>query len=421
MASPSDETLRGFRETQSYVASIKTEIARREASQALIRQRTLLVRDYAETFLLTIIDPVTAESQKIAWFWFNHFNVFWQKLLVGAALPDYFQSAIKPYLSGDFKSLLLSVITHPAMLVYLDNDRNVMGNINENLARELLELHTLGVGAGYVQADVQEVARILTGFGLSPMRKVRWPRKLLPYVRERGEFLFDPRRHDFGDKRVLGQLVPGGGYNELETLVDLLAKHPATARHVAKKLAMFLLGEDVPPNIVEQGARVFLETDGDLYKVVAYYRKASELESVADLQTFKDPFRWVISSLQLLSAGHPLKNSRMPTRWLSVLGQPLFGCRTPDGYDLRGSYWLGSGQLAQRFDVALEMVNALPRLFSEVVTPDYVKSSSSVVRLLPYLGTKTRVALANAEDAEMFLALLLSSPEFMYWSPGGAA
>lgn len=407
--------LADYRERAAAVNTLKTADEKREARRALTTHRRRKVEAVAGKCLSAALGEEGVGTEGLVWFWFNHFNVFWRKEFVGAALPSYLDDAIRPHANGRFRDLLLAALTHPAMLVYLDNHRNVAGKLNENLARELLELHTLGVDGGYSQQDVHAVARILTGCGLRPLRPVRWPPKLQGHVVSRGEFLFDPRRHDFRAKRVLGRRIEAQGYAEVEALVDLLAGHPRTARHIAGKLSSFLLGDEAPSHVVDDAARVFSATGGDLVQVVAAIRGGGDALPPDRPDTFKDPYRWLLSSLRLLAAGHRIKDRRSPQRWLTALGQPLFGCQTPDGYSLQGSDWVSSGQLAQRFELASEMVGSLPRLSGGAVALEDVLRSPGVTELESRLGGASLRALSEAEARETRLALLISSPEFMFW------
>jgi uncharacterized protein (DUF1800 family) len=354
------------------------------------------------------------DRELLAWFWFNHFNVFWRKGLVGVALPSYVDEAIRPNILGKFRDLLLATMMHPAMLVYLDNERNIANRINENYARELLELHTLGVDGGYTQADVQEVARLLTGFGLRPLRPVKWSPKQQGLVKERGEFLFNPKDHDFGTKRVLGQTIEGSGYAEAETLADLLVAHPATARHIAGKLCQFLVGDDPPREIADRAVQTFASTQGDIARTVAVIADGNSAAAAAT-RSFKDPYRWVMSSVRLLAGGRVVDDVRPVERWLKALGEPLYGCTTPDGYSLYGKDWLSAGQLTQRFETAREMVDALPRLLGQPTRLEDVVGSEGAKELLARLGGTSSVAVSAATGPRERLALLISSPEFMYW------
>lgn len=408
--------LPAYRTSSAEFRKIADQTERREAIRSLQRARKQLVSEFSRASLRHALNARDDIDDPLVWFWFNHFNVFWQKDLVGAALPDYVDGVIRPRMTGRFRDLLLGTMTHPAMLVYLDNSRNVAGKINENYARELLELHTLGVNGGYAQADVQEVARVLTGFGLKPLQPVKWKGRQAEQVREQGEFLFDPRRHDFGNKRVLGTTIAGDGYSELETLADMLSRHPSTANHLAGKLCLFLVGEGVTQQVVERAAKLFRDTDGDLARVVAGIRQdAADIPQAQRPRTFKDPYRWVISAVALLAAGRVVANAQPVERWLTALGEPMFGRTTPDGYSLRGSDWVGAGQLTQRFEMAREVVAAVPRLLNGPLDVECVLASGAVRSLQASLGKASRAAVDKAEGGEDKLALLLSSPEFMYW------
>lgn len=409
------DPLLAFRTGLADARKLKGDLARREARYAVLRSRREVLSALSVATLRRTLNAGEDGTESLVWFWFNHFNVFWQKDLVGAALPDYVDGVIRPRVQGRFRDLLLGVMTHPAMLVYLDNARNVAGKINENYARELLELHTLGVDGGYTQADVQEVARVLTGFGLRPLRPVKWPPKLAPLVVEEGEFLFDPRRHDFGDKQVLGRTIAGKGFAEAEGLADLLARHPATAPHLARRLCWFFVGEGASQQVIDRVAQAFTESDGDLGSVTRSVREAAADRAATGDRTFKDPYRWVVSGVGLLAAGTPVKDVAPIARWLRALGQPLFGCRTPDGYSLEGSDWVSSGQLTQRFEIARELVNSSRRVLAQPVPLKAVLTSAPVRQVEAGLGAPSRQALEKAGDDGERLALLLSSPEFMHW------
>lgn len=392
--------------------------ARRAATQAAQRLRTTIYGDCSRQTLERRLDPArNADDESMLWFWFNHFNVYWKKGLVGAALPSYLDEALRPHLHGRFRDVLLAATTHPAMLSYLDNVRNVDGRLNENLARELLELHTLGVDGGYTQTDVQETARLLTGFGLRPVHR-SGPRA--PTDRravERGEFLFEPGHHDFGAKTILGQRIEGKGYAEIEVLADMLALHPATARHLARQVCLYRLGDAVPPGVEAAAAQAYLDSGGKLDALVGATVAASRATGAAAAGSFKDPMRWLIGGVALLADGRPVTDATPLARWLGVLGQPLFGRTTPDGYSMRGADWVSAGQLTQRFELAQDIVASLPRLLGPsagTVDLQAVAASAGVRALQATLGPKSRASIDAASVPAERLALLLASPEFMY-------
>jgi len=402
-----------FRWAQAAAATLAGE-DRRLAQGELNKTRRELVQTYTDLTLRRAFNSTDAETEQLAWFWFNHFNVFWQKGLVGAALPDYVDRAIRPHVDGSFRELLLSVLSHPAMLVYLDNVSNAAGRGNENLARELLELHTLGVDGGYSQNDVREVARILTGLGLKPLTPGKRNPEEHPLARANGEFLFNPYRHEGGAKHVLGQTIEGSGFTEIEALADLLVAHPATARHIAGKLSLFLHGNAVTGQQQAHAANVFAMTQGDLRKTVAAIHET--VGNPAHRTNFKDPYRYVITAVDLLRDGHAVHNATPIASWLSALGQPLYGCRTPNGYSLNGQDWLSAGQLAQRFELAQTMTRQLGTL-TEMPPPDEesIWASPATQASLARLQAQSRRIVQESGQAGERLALLLSSPEFMYW------
>jgi len=351
---------------------------RKEFQQGLTR----LAREAASRSLLrAVYSPRQLESQ-MTWFWMNHFSVFQGKGPVRALVGDYEERAIRPHALGRFRDLLAATARHPAMLVYLDNARNAASHVNENYARELMELHTLGVDGGYTQKDVQELARILTGHSLDPSAS--------------GDgYRFYPRRHDAGDKQFLGTLVRSGGEQELDRALDLLARHPATARFVSKKLALYFVSDDPPAALVDRLAASFARTDGDIPSVLRTLFASPEF--TASLGTkFKDPMHYVVSALRLGYESNP----NPPLFWLARMGEPLYGRQTPDGYPLAREDWSSAGQLAARFEVARAIgFNRRERLAAEPLSGT--------------LGPATLAALASASSPQEWNQLFLSSPEFM--------
>lgn len=411
--SPDASAITKFRQAQAAAAKLAGD-DRRLAQKEIRKARGELVQLFSDLTLQRTFNSANARTEQLAWFWFNHFNVFWQKGLVGAALPNYVDGAIRPHVDGSFRELLLSVLSHPAMLVYLDNVSNVAGRGNENLARELLELHTLGVDGGYSQSDVREVARILTGMGLKPLMPGKRNPEGHPLARTNGEFLFNPYRHEGGPKHVLGRTIEGNGFAEIEALADLLVAHPATAHHLAGKLSRYLLGEAVTEKQQAYAANVFITTHGDLKATVDAIHETVG-KSSEHAASFKDPYRYITTAVDLLRDRHPVKNATPIARWLSTLGQPLYGCRTPDGYSINGQDWLSAGQLAQRFELAQTMARKVGSLTEDPATAEAIWASPAIQACLIALQAQSRHIVQQPRQAGERLALLLSSPEFMYW------
>jgi uncharacterized protein (DUF1800 family) len=401
----------------------KTPDEKREAQKALRREFAQLDLQVFERRTLRALYSPWQLQEMMTWFWFNHFNVFQNKKQVRFLLGDYEERAIRPHVLGKFRDLLRAVLMHPAMMVYLDNAENVKGRINENYARELMELHTLGVDGGYTQADVEALARILTGAGIDLTGRRGDPRN--------GLFAFFPERHDAGPKSFLGLSFPGStSFAEIERALDILCRHPSTAKLVSRKLAVYFLADDPPAELVERMAVTFQITDGDIAQTLATLFASPQF---ADPQyagkKFKDPVQWTYSSLRLLYPGEVLKNGRPLAGALAQLGQPVYGHQTPEGYGMKSRDWASSDQLAKRFQLARSLVGGRARLFVTAGAIDAgiepgelrrVRQAYPIERarieplVAPLLSAKTRNALERAGDPQEWAALVLSAPEFMY-------
>ena len=308
--------------------------AARQVLEELAAQKIL-----RSTYTERQLDDVMAD------FWFNHFNVFAGKGQVSVYLTEYERDTIRPRALGRFRDLLGATAHSPAMLIYLDNWRSAARGINENYARELMELHTLGVDGGYTQKDVQEVARAFTGWTITAPR-------------QGGGFRFDARMHDDGEKTVLGhRLAAGGGERDGEEVLDLLASHPATARFIATKLARRLVADDPPRAIVDRAAATFRRTGGDIAEVVRTIVTSPEFFSKnAYGAKVKTPYEFVVSAAR--TSGAAFTNVRPLAQALRELGMPLYGCRPPTGYPDRADAWINPGALLTRMSVATMIARA---------------------------------------------------------------
>jgi len=314
----------------------------------------------------------------------NHFSVFQFKGPLRALVADYEERAIRPRALGRFRELAGATARHPAMLIYLDNARNSAGRLNENYARELMELHTLGVDGGYTQSDVEALARILTGWSLDLAG---------------GELSrFYPRRHDFGDKVLLGRTIRGRGAAELDEALDILARHPSTARFVSRKLATFLVADEPPAALVERMAQTFSASDGDIAQVLRTLFVSPEFRASLGGK-FKDPQHYALSALRLVLDQRPLPDAQPVIGALARMGEPLYARATPDGYPLTRTDWASPGQLATRFEIARGIA--------------YRVSVRIPMELVASVGDATRETLAKAASPQEWNLLLLSSPEFM--------
>ncbi|MCZ2496324.1 DUF1800 family protein [Xylophilus sp. Kf1] len=402
------------------------------------RQRTELFRvgtaattATQQRFLLRALYAPTQLREQMTWFWMNHFNVFFGKGLIRWYLADYEDRVVRPRVFGRFEDLVMATLMSPAMLEYLDNAQSTTGKVNENYARELMELHTLGVSGGpsgsrYTQQDVQELARVLTGAGIeSPTGPPRLnPQRQAQYLQQ-GLFEFNPNRHDFGTKTFLGERIEGSGFDEVRQAIALLVRQRACAVFVSHKLAVYFVADRPPPALVERMADRFQQSDGNIAAVLKEMFLSPELEAAlsAPERRFKDPVQYVVSSLRLAYADRQPTNMAPIIGWLQQLGEPLYGRQTPDGYPLAESSWASSGQLVRRLEIARAIGGGPGALFAAADAPAGSRSPSAGFPLLtnrlyydqiePQIGAATRQALLQASSQGEWNAVLLSSPEWM--------
>jgi uncharacterized protein (DUF1800 family) len=369
--------------------------------------------------LRAVYSPAQLQEQMV-WFWLNHFSVFQYKANLRWLVGDYEERAIRPHVFGHFKDLVLASLQHPAMLQYLDNNQNSAGHINENYARELLELHTLGVGGGYSQQDVQELARVLTGVGINVGEQPKLkPEMQRLYVRN-GAFEFNPARHDFGPKTLLGHPITGKGFAEVENAVTLIVAQPACARFVSRQLAIYFVADNPPAALVERMAQTFTRTDGDISAVLRSLFMSREFAAALGAK-FKDPTRYVVSAIRFAYDGRPISNTRPVLNWLNGLGEAPYGRQTPDGYPLTELGWASSGQMSRRFEIARAIGAGNAGLFDaeEGATAGAAGFPQLSNRLYfeavePFLAARTKDALNRANSQQEWNTFLLSSPEFSY-------
>ena len=367
-------------------------------------------------------------GEQLTWFWANHFSIHAQKREIRAMLGGW-DDTLRAHALGKFRDLLAATVVQPAMLQYLDNDQNAAGHINENYAREIMELHTLGLesgglesggaGSAYSQKDVQELARVLTGVGVNFKREAppRLGNLQSQYVRD-GVFEFNPRRHDYGDKQFLGHTIHGRGLAELDEAITILSRHPATAHFVSKKLAMFFVGDSPSPQIVDSMAQTYLSTDGDIKAVLSTLFNSPEFAASLGKQ-FKDPQHYVFSALRLAYDDRPILNTQPVIGWLNRLGQPRYGHLTPDGYPLTSAAWDSPGQMTTRFEIAKSIGNGSAGLFRQdngVDLPGFPQLSNKLyfTYLQAMLSPNTLNSLSQANSPQEWNTLLLASPEMMH-------
>ena len=393
---------------------------KKAARQAYQQELNRLQREAATRHLLRALYSPNQLQEEMSWFWLNHFSVHQGKANLRALLGDYEDSAIRPHALGKFRDLLGAVALHPAMLRYLDNEQNAANHINENFARELMELHTLGVDGGYSQRDVQELARVLTGAGvnLNP-GKPAFKKEMQPYYLRQGLFEFNPARHDFGAKQLLGKPIAGRGLAEVNEALDRLAAHPATARFISRKLALYWLNDAPPEALVQRMAQTFAHSGGDIAATLQTLLTAPEFAAAAG-QKFKDPMRYVVSAVRLAYDQKPVLNVGPMLNWLNRMGEPLYGRVTPDGYPLLGSAWDSAGQMATRFEIARAIGSGSAGLFkTEGPQPQERAAFPQLSNALYFqsiastLAPATVHALEQANSPQEWNSFLLSAPEMM--------
>ncbi len=382
-----------------------------------------------KSILLALYSPDQLD-EVMTWFWFNHFNVHLAKNNIRVLVGDYEARAIRPFALGRFRDLLEATLRSPAMLSYLDNAQNANGHINENYAREIMELHTMGVGSGYTQKDVQELARILTGVGIDA--RPENPGVKPPHTQELfrdGLFEFNPNRHDYGDKVFLGHTIVGRGFPEVEQALDILSEQPATAHHISQQLAAQFVSDNPPPALVNRMAATFLATHGDIAKVMA--TMIGSREFTASLGTkFKDPVHYVLSAVRFAYDDRVVVNTQPIEGMMNRLAEGLYNHPTPDGYPVEAAAWNGPGQMAVRFEIARQIAGGMPALFRPENTPPppppvpgtppvpqppvpVPDLRGRVAVLFPAAGANTAATLAQATSPADYNTLFLSSPAFM--------
>ena len=396
----------------------------------LVADRTpqqVLPYDLNEAKLYRAIYSNRQLEEQMADFWFNHFNVYLDKGADRILTSTYERDAIRPHVFGKFRDLLEATAESPAMLFYLDNWQSVSPDreqadrrfakqkakqargLNENYARELMELHTLGVDGGYTQQDIIEVARCFTGWTISQPNRG-------------GEFVYNDRVHDKGEKTVLGVKIPaGGGKEDAEKVLDILARHPSTARFISTKLAEKFVADDPPPALIERMAKTFHDTDGDIRAVMSAMLDSKEFFSEGAFRAkVKTPLELVVSAARAINAqvdfAIPLANQ------IAQLGEPLYKKIEPTGYSSANAEWVNSAALLARMNFALALTaNRVPgsKVDAGTFENTFDNSASAVARQVlfhdPTQQTLDSIqkALAQKEPTpEMVAGLVLGSPDF---------
>lgn len=353
--------------------------------------------------------------ERLVHFWANHFAVSAEKQKVRALAGPYEQEAIRAHLDGSFGAMLMAVAHHPTMILYLDNETSfgpdspfVQGRegktdrkfgLNENLGRELLELYSLGVRTGYTQADVTELARAITGWSVVSDRPA------LERVMMTGQhgFAYYPPMHEPGKRTIMGKVYKQDGHDQGVAVLADLGVHPATAHHIATKLARHFIADDPPPTAIAKLERVFNETGGDLPSLHGALVDLPEVWSSKPASKYKTPWDYVISIARL--TGPSDTKPRQLAGLFTQLGQTVYTPGAPAGWPDTASTWLSSDGLSKRIDVATAVAKAKGVSLDARTLATQLYGTS--------LSSATRVAINTADSGQQALALLLSSPEFM--------
>lgn len=368
--------------------------------------------------LASALQTATPFPERLVHFWANHFAISADKLPVIPLAGNYEFEAIRPNMMGSFEDLLAAAVLHPAMLLYLDQAQSIgpgsplarrvggmagrMGRkpgLNENLGREVLELHTLGARTGYSQADVTELARALTGWTVAGYGQGRTARLI---AGDPGDGVFAPALHEPGARTMLGKRYPEGGAEQARGMLRDLARHPATARHIATKLARHFIADTPPPAAVARIEQAFLSSNGDLPSVYRALIAAPEAWAPGSGK-FRTPWDWTVASLRATGLAQP-PGRQAAAGLLQQLGQPIWRPGSPAGWGDTAPDWAGPGALMTRVEVAQQIASRVN---------DGVDARTLVTSVLPDAGVETKQAIARSESPALGLAMMLSAPEFL--------
>jgi uncharacterized protein (DUF1800 family) len=359
------------------------------------------------------IESARQLEEVLADFWYNHFNVDAAKGADKLLVTSYDRDVIRPHVLGKFRDLLEATATSPAMLFYLDNWRSTVEmpanprrpkqaerGLNENYARELMELHTLGVEGGYTQKDVTEVARCFTGWTIQNPRLD-------------GTFLYNDRMHDKGAKVVLGVKIPaGGGKDDGEKVLDILARHPSTARFISRELAQRFVADDPPQALVDRMAKTFHDTDGDIRAVLTTMLASPEFFSEGAYRAkLKTPFEMMVSAVR--ATGAKVDNTAALANRIAALGEPLYRKVEPTGYSNVGTEWMNSAALMGRMNVAMDLTgNRLAGVKVDDARFSAEPAEAARGLLFTDASKATLDAIGTQPDPAVVAGMLLGSPDF---------
>jgi uncharacterized protein (DUF1800 family) len=369
-----------------------------------VREDRVLQQMQTEAILRATYSPNQLKERMVD-FWTNHFNIYGKKGLAAARKPIDEAEVIRKHALGNFKDMLTASAKSPAMLGYLDNRFNRKGVPNENYAREIMELHTLGVHGGYTQKDIQEVSRCFTGWTVEIRKGLD---RILEMNRNYGEFRFDLERHDTGEKTVLGhRILAGRGIEDGEQVIDILVSHPSTAKHLASKLVRYFLGEE-HPELVARAANAFQRSNGDIRETLRPIVSSAELLKAKP--KFKRPFDYMVSCLRATNASTDAHGPLVDQ--LEKMGQPLYQWLMPDGYPDRNESW--SKGLLPRWNFAIGL--GLDAIKGVLIDRNHLGNGVELAhKVLATTDVPVEIQRAiSGMDQHESLAMVLASPHFQW-------
>ncbi len=396
----------------------------------VVQSPATVISELQEATLMRALYSQRQLEQVLVDFWSDHFNIYIYKDIDHWLKTVDDRDVIRKYAFGKFRDLLQASAQSPAMIEYLDNRENVKGNANENYAREVMELHTLGVNGGYTQTDVEELARAFTGWTIRGVGRTAFGG--VDYT-DAGTFFFNVRQHDQAPKRVLGVDLPAnGGINDALQMIDVLAHHPSTALFISTKLVQRFVSDDPPAALVQRAAQTFTQSDGDIRTVMDTILHSDEFKN-SFAQKVKRPYDVIVSSLRALDA--QVEDTRVLAAALRLMGQGLFQHLMPNGYPDYGTAWINTNGLLGRWNLALLVAaNRVPRAQIDLhaaissvasqTTGDMVDfwinhilhrtiPDADRQKLIDAVGGSADAAF-NVNYLPFVVALILASPHFQY-------
>jgi len=338
-----DKMLADFDTQHLSNAEINAQYARNNKDSTGKKPKKELIRQTVNQKIIRAIKSENQLHEVLTDFWFNHFNVSFTKNNCSLYIPSYERETIRPNVTSDFDKLLIATAKSPAMLMYLDNASSVSvkkgkKGLNENYAREVMELHTLGVDGGYTQSDVTQTARVLTGWGIKD-----------------NEFFFGPNRHDKQEKIVLGKkFKSNGGYDEGVELLEMLANHPSTAKFITRKIAIRFVSDNPSQSLLDKMSGTFTKENGNIKEVLLTMVRSEEFWSLESIrEKTKSPFELAVSAVRAMDGD--VRAPQPLAAWITRMGQKIYFYQAPTGFPDKAGFWINTGSLLNRMNFGLAL------------------------------------------------------------------